>query len=271
MAPGRSRYLRSIATLADASLSEIERETLDRFLALLEQQLGGELVSVWLYGSRSRGERTGPESDVDLIVLTRGDADRGYDRARRAMDAASEGTGASPLSFSIQVRDLDWLAERRAVEAFFINEVERDRIVLAGDAQGDERPPLRPYTGMRPRTRELLDQADEWLRDARLVIDGGGRSGAISISYYAMLYAARAALSERDLYVRSHQGMWHVFGRTFVEGGDFDPQLARAAAGAQAPREDADYRAKRFSEEQARATLELAERFVSAVKETIEA
>jgi uncharacterized protein (UPF0332 family)/predicted nucleotidyltransferase len=259
-----------MATLAEASLSELERETLDRFVALLEQQVGDDLVSVWLYGSRARGERTGLESDVDVMVLTRGDAARGYDRARRAMDEAAEVAGTSHIFFSVQVRDLDWLAERRAVEAFFINEVDRDRIVLAGDEQGGERPPLRPCTSVRPRTREMLDQADEWLRDARLVVDGGGRSGAISISYYAMFYAARAALSERDLVVRSHNGMWHLFRQTYVEGGDFDPQLARAAAATQEPREDADYRAKRFSEEQVRETLELAERFVAAVRELIE-
>ena len=84
-----------------------------------------------------------------------------------------------------------------------------------------------------------------------------------------MFYAARAALSERDLSVRSHLGMWNLFRRTFVDGGEFDALLARAAAAAQEPREDADYRARRFSGEEAREQVELAERFVSAVRQMV--
>ena len=56
-----------------------------------------------------------------------------------------------------------------------------------------------------------------------------------------------------------------------MEHGDLDPQLAQAAAATQQPREGTDYRMERFSKAQARATLELAVRFVAAVKETIEA
>lgn len=257
-------------TPAETSLSALERSTLERFVELLGRALGDDLVSVWLYGSRARGERPSPESDVDVLVLTRGDPKRDRTRASTAMESAAEATGASRFLFSLQVVDLDWLADQRAVEAFFLREVERDRIVLAGDAEGDERPPLRSYTGVRPRTLEMLDTADRWLEAAKRALEADP-APSISLAYYAMLYAARAALSERDQFARRHQGTWHLFRENLVESGNFDPVLAQAAAATQQPREGADYRMERFSEGQARATLELAERFVAAVKETIEA
>ena len=37
----------------------------------------------------------------------------------------------------------------------------------------------RAEAGMRPRTRELLEQADEWLDDARLMVSAGGAASAI--------------------------------------------------------------------------------------------
>ncbi len=36
------------------------------------------------------------------------------------------------MRFSLQVFDEDWLAGRRAIESFFIREVDRDKVVLAG-------------------------------------------------------------------------------------------------------------------------------------------
>jgi hypothetical protein len=38
----------------------------------------------------------------------------------------------------------------------------------------------RAEAGMRPRTRELLEQADEWLDYARLMVSAGGGASAIS-------------------------------------------------------------------------------------------
>ena len=43
-------------TVAETSLTALERATLERFVELLERALGDDLGSVWLYGSRARGE-----------------------------------------------------------------------------------------------------------------------------------------------------------------------------------------------------------------------
>jgi uncharacterized protein (UPF0332 family) len=43
-------------------------------------------------------------------------------------------------------------------------------------------------------------------RTARAALTSGSRSSATILGYYAMLYAARAALSEEDRNARTHSG-----------------------------------------------------------------
>jgi predicted nucleotidyltransferase len=58
-----------------ASLTELERDCLRRFLTLLDQRLGGRLVEVRMFGSAARGQMwpaSAPmHSDIDLLVVTR--------------------------------------------------------------------------------------------------------------------------------------------------------------------------------------------------------
>lgn len=117
--------------LASASLSTDERRTLERFVALLDERLGRGLVSVWLYGSRARGEPPHPESDVDVLVVTAAGApDR--DLVHELLFDVTEAEGTNPFRFSVQVVDRDWVDGRRRIRSFFIQEVDRDKLVLAG-------------------------------------------------------------------------------------------------------------------------------------------
>lgn len=122
----------SRSALESASLSDAERDALERFVELLGVRLGDDLRGVWLYGSRARGEPPHDESDIDLIIVTRsGQADSGavFDAI---WDAARE-SDANAGRFSTQVFTPDWIAERRAIRSFYLQEVDRDKIVLAGD------------------------------------------------------------------------------------------------------------------------------------------
>lgn len=106
---------------------------IERLLGLLEAELGPHLRAVWLYGSRARGERVSDDSDVDLLVVsTRGDADDDLRVIELAVEAA-EAEGANPAGFSIKLYDPELLAQRRKIRSFFIQEVDRDKIVLAGE------------------------------------------------------------------------------------------------------------------------------------------
>jgi predicted nucleotidyltransferase len=122
-----------MTTLAQATLTDPERKTLDRFVQLLQEELGDELRSVWLYGSRARGERAREESDIDLIVVAEhaGPEGRAFISHRLYKAAAEE--GASPAFFSLQVYDSAHVARRRDIRSFFFQEVDRDKIVLAGE------------------------------------------------------------------------------------------------------------------------------------------
>ncbi len=101
---------------------------------MLSDELGDDLQAIWLYGSRARGETPHEDSDVDLLVI----ADGGHERYERvALDLSAEAAtaeGQSPFSYSVHVYDPDWLHGRREIRSFFIQEVDRDKIVLAGSS-----------------------------------------------------------------------------------------------------------------------------------------
>jgi predicted nucleotidyltransferase len=121
----------TVDRLATAQLTKSERRVVERFAARLDDELGNDLRGLWLYGSRARGTAH-PESDVDLLVI----ADGGRDRHGRLVGDLGEDVaiaeGESPFNFSVHVHDPDWLRDRRAIESFFIQEVDRDKIVLVG-------------------------------------------------------------------------------------------------------------------------------------------
>ena len=120
--------------LAAASLSDVERRTVERLLGRLREALGSDLRAVWLYGSRARGETPHDESDVDLLVIADGGWSRYEEKAIDLVFKAAEAEGDSPAWYSVFVHDLDWLRGRREIESFFIQEVDHDKIVLHGSA-----------------------------------------------------------------------------------------------------------------------------------------
>jgi predicted nucleotidyltransferase len=114
-------------------LSSTERRVVERFVQSLEAEQGSDLRSVWLYGSRARGETPGPDSDVDLLVVsTRNDVNDDRRLFDVLMDAA-DAEGANPATFSVKLFDPERIADRRAIRSFFMQEVDRDKIVLSGE------------------------------------------------------------------------------------------------------------------------------------------
>ncbi len=121
---------------------------------------------------------------------------------------------------------------------------------------------------MKARSREYLDAARRRLRSARRLAIHDPAT-CLSTAYYAPLYAARAALSEQDVQARSHRGAWHEF-RRFVVDGPIDAALATDLQRLQAEREQADYDAAEIAPDDARAALDAAERFLTAVGAMLE-
>jgi uncharacterized protein (UPF0332 family) len=119
---------------------------------------------------------------------------------------------------------------------------------------------------MSPRSTEFLDAARRRLA-AAAAVEEEDPSTALSAAYYAMLYAARAALSERDVYTKTHRGLWHELRRVFVETGELDADLVASVQKIQPEREQVDYDAWAAPAEDARHAIGLADTFIAAIEE----
>ena len=122
---------------------------------------------------------------------------------------------------------------------------------------------------MSPRSDELLQAAQRRLAAASVVVEEDP-STALSAAYYAMLYAARSALSERDISAKTHRGIWHELRRELVDTGELDADLAASVQKIQPEREQADYDAWFAPDEDARNAIDLAQRFLAAIEATLE-
>ena len=118
---------------------------------------------------------------------------------------------------------------------------------------------------MSPRSDEFLAAAKRRLAAAEAVIEEDS-STALSAAYYAMLYGAKAALSEREASARTHRGTWHEFREAFVASGEFDTTLVAEAQRLQPEREQADYDAWFAPAEEAQRAIQLAKRFLAAIE-----
>lgn len=117
--------------------------------------------------------------------------------------------------------------------------------------------------------RILMERAYEKLEVAKSLLENGFYSDAVSRAYYAMFYAARALLSEQNIYPKTHHGVISQFGLKFVKEGKFEKEIFDLFARAQEDREEADYGLlAEIEEEEAKKILEGAEQFLKACRET---
>ncbi|MGH2833377.1 MAG: nucleotidyltransferase domain-containing protein [Solirubrobacteraceae bacterium] len=125
-----------MTSLAVTSLDAEERLLLERYVRELRLRLGDELHGIWLFGSRARGEQPGEDSDIDLVVFVE---DASWDArmgVRQVVNDVARELDLNALAwyFSIHVHTLDWLAQRREIRSFFVAELDRDKVVLYGNA-----------------------------------------------------------------------------------------------------------------------------------------
>lgn len=121
-------------TLDDSSLDDVERKVVEQLAEALRDRFGDRMLGLWLYGSSARGERRHEFSDVDLMVIVDEQQKSDENAAHHlAWDLVFQLDADWPM-VSVRVRDRAWLADRRAIDAFFIQEIDRDRIVVTGEA-----------------------------------------------------------------------------------------------------------------------------------------
>jgi uncharacterized protein (UPF0332 family) len=115
-----------------------------------------------------------------------------------------------------------------------------------------------------------LELAENKLDHARQIFEIGLYDDAVSRAYYAMFYAARAALLTKGLDIRKHSSTAAKFSELFVATGDVEREYVRYLSQAQGARELSDYAPfVKTSREGALEILEAAEAFIFRVKELI--
>jgi uncharacterized protein (UPF0332 family) len=118
--------------------------------------------------------------------------------------------------------------------------------------------------------RYRLEQADESIESAQILLESKKLRPSVSRSYYAMFYAVLALLVKEDLRISKHTGAISVFNREFVKKGIFDKELSSWLQEAFDLRQRADYRELfTVSSERTEKVLNQARTFVAEVKTAI--
>jgi uncharacterized protein (UPF0332 family) len=104
---------------------------------------------------------------------------------------------------------------------------------------------------------------------ARRLLEAGDHDFAVSRAYYAMFYVARALLLSRDIRRSKHSGVLAAFASEFVRTGELPAELFALLRAGFEDRGESDYGLAAISEDQARAGIEGAQRFVRAVVERL--
>ncbi len=118
---------------------------------------------------------------------------------------------------------------------------------------------------------ELMQKADQALRSARVLLEGGDADGACNRAYYAMFDAARAALLASKASVeaevaRTHSGLITAFSLHLVKTGRIALEHGRALNKVEDLRLIADYRGDQVTLENARWAVEQSALFVAAIE-----
>lgn len=119
---------------------------------------------------------------------------------------------------------------------------------------------------MDDKTRQLLDKSQQYLRSAAVLLEVGDYDSCVSRAYFAMFYAAQAALSTTGMPVKSRRSVRSAFVERFVDGGRFPQRAADVLHRAYDLQETADYAQRPVVEEgDAEQALSEAEAFIGSI------
>ncbi len=112
-----------------------------------------------------------------------------------------------------------------------------------------------------------LTRANKALLAARALIEKNLFEDCVSRAYYAVLHAAKAALSLSGVEVDTHQGVRRMFGFHLVKTGKIEKEFAKILTAEQEDREIGDYEIYiEIEEERARQRVNEAEKFVQRIE-----
>ena len=253
--PPKQRRTTTRATPSRWGLTTREWRSVQRFRKQARAVLpNGELKSLILYGSRVYGKPR-PDSDIDLfLVYDDVTPEQENSLQELALDLDHEFT---PLH--VFLYRADELARAITTSPLIYN-VAHHGILLEGA------PVPKLVIDRRQVAEKLMADAKENLRLVQPIIDLGGYRNAISMSYYAVLYATDAALATKGLVAKSHAGTDSLFGYHFVRTGVLDAKFKGLVGRAAKARIKADYEHDvEFNREDAEYWFGRAKEFVAAI------
>jgi len=115
-----------------------------------------------------------------------------------------------------------------------------------------------------------MEQADESLAAAQILLDKEMIRPSVNRSYYAMFYAVLALLAVKKMETSKHSGAISLFDREFVKQGVFKKDLSRWLHDAFDLRQLSDYAAQSsITSDDAQRALDHAGEFVKKVKDIL--
>ena len=115
---------------------------------------------------------------------------------------------------------------------------------------------------------ELLTKANESLKAAKMLFDGGFYDFSASRSYYAMFYATEAILLSKNLSFSKHSAVIAAFGKEFIKTQIFPQKMRNYLVSAFDLRQLGDYGSpSSVSKDKAQILIEQAEEFIISVEE----
>lgn len=116
-----------------------------------------------------------------------------------------------------------------------------------------------------------LNDSQEKLESAKILLENKKYKDAISRSYYAMFAAARALLATKSLDSAKHSGIISLFNQHFVKEGIVNKSFGKILAEAKDIREESDYGDFVIvSREEAETQIKNAELFIADARKIIE-
>jgi predicted nucleotidyltransferase len=107
-------------------LSKKERKVIESFVKQLKTQLGDQIVSITLFGSKIRGD-FGKESDIDVLVLIKKKNQR---IRKKVAEILTDYLIEYDLPLSPVLYDLYEYEKNKEIGSFFFKEVEKEGILL---------------------------------------------------------------------------------------------------------------------------------------------
>jgi hypothetical protein len=112
----------------------------------------------------------------------------------------------------------------------------------------------------------LIKRANRYLKSAEILLVEGDYESSVSRTYYAMFYAAQAALLTKNLSSSSHKGVISEFGKHFIKTGIFPREMGRELNRAFEKRQLGDYEYTFvISEDEAEEVLANGKKFVEEI------